>query len=210
MAISYSFASARDAEALIEQVAQCGVQPPQELTDLLDAFAELSQTTTDTDQTADLVKDVAAGRLRGEALNERIAQAHAGIQLRDFRNGLKARVEPVLVKEFVKALEAGAADAIIASLSPTFDEAAAKLAECANLVTPGADPETFLTSATTNQIKAWKAIDEHVATLTKISSVVGNFGPHSATWPLLEVPANVTSASFINNNGTFASTRRSN
>ena len=76
------------------------------------------------------------------------------------------------------------------------------MAECAELVNPGADPETFLASATAEQIKAWQAIDEHIATLTKISSAVGHFGPHSTSFPLSEVPANISSGSgFINNNG---------
>jgi hypothetical protein len=86
---------------------------------------------------AGLVKAVAAGQLRGKELDKQIADAAATLQLRDFRAGLQARVEPALIREFVNTLdEGGAADAVIDSLRPAFDEAAAKLAECAELVTP--------------------------------------------------------------------------
>jgi hypothetical protein len=38
--------------------------------------------------------------------------------------------------------------------------------------------------------------------LTKISSAVAHFGPHSTSFPLSEVPANISSGTgFINNNG---------
>jgi hypothetical protein len=85
------------------------------------------------------------------------------------------------------------------SLRPAFDAAAPRLAECAEVVNSNTDPETFLASASADGIKTWQAIDEHVGTLTIIGSVVAHFGPHSASFPLSEVPGNVSNAGFINN-----------
>jgi hypothetical protein len=202
MAISYSFVGIRHARTVLADIGQCGVEPPKALTDLVAAFDDLARVPAISDPISALIKAVTSGKLRGKELDKQIAEAAAGVQVRDFRTGLQARVEPAIVKEFVEALDkGGAADAVIDSLRPAFDEAAAKLAECAELVNPGADPETFLASASAEQIQAWQAIDEHIATLTKISSAVGHFGPHSSSFPLSEVPANIVNAGFINNSG---------
>ena len=150
-----------------------------------------------------LVKAIVSGQLRGKELDKAVDAADDTVRHREFRIGLQPRVEPAMVREFITALDdGGAADAVIDSLRPAFDEAAAKLAQCTELVNPDTDPETFLASATAKQIKAWQEIDEHIATLTRISSVVAHFGPHSTSFPLSEVPGNISSgAGFINNNG---------
>jgi len=44
-------------------------------------------------------------------------------------------------------------------------------------------------------VKAWQAVDEHVATLNKIGGLVGQFGPTSSSLPLIERPAELYSAS---------------
>ena len=203
MAISYSFVGIRHAHGLLADIAQCGVEPPQALIDLVETFDELAHAPAVSDPIGGLIKAVSAGQLRGKDLEKQIADAATAVQLQEFRTGLQARVEPALVAEFIKTLdEGGAADAIIDSLRPAFDEAASKLAECAELVNPGVDPETFLAAATADQIKAWQAIDEHITTLTKISSAIGHFGPHSTSFPMSEIPVNIsTGSAFINNLG---------
>jgi hypothetical protein len=189
MPISHAHVGVRHARTLLADITQCGVQPPKVLTDLVDAFDDLAKASAASDPTADLVKAVTAGQLRGKELDKQIALAATAIQVQEFRSGLQVRVEPAVMRQFFEALdEGGAADAVIDSLRPQFDETAAKLAQCAELVNPGADPETFLTSATSEQIQSWQAIDEHVATLTKIGSAVAQFGPHSTSFPLCEGP----------------------
>lgn len=203
MPISHAHIGVRHARTLLKDVANCGVQPPKVLVDLVDAFDDLAKTAAaSSDPTSDLVKAVAAGQLRGKELDKQIAQAAAAIQVQEFRRGLQGRVEPAVIRQFVAALDEGAADAIIDSLREPFDSAAAELAACAEVVNPSDDPETFLASATAQQIKAWQAIDEHIETLTKISSAVTHFGPHSTSFPLSEIPGNISSGTgFINNNG---------
>lgn len=204
MAISYSFTGVRHARALLAEIAECGVEPPKVLTDLIGAFDDLAKASAVSDPIGELVKAVAGGQLRGKELDKRVAETAVAMHVAEFRAGLQARVEPVLVRQFINALdEGGAADEVIDSLRPAFDTAATKLAECAELVNPNTDAETFLASASPEQIAAWRDVDEHVATLTKVSSVVGNFGPHSNSFPLLEVPANLTNVGFINNIGTL-------
>lgn len=205
MSISYAHLGVRHARTLLKDIAACSVKPPVILTELVDAFDDLAQTSAVSDPTTDLVKAVAAGQLRGKDLDKQIAQAAAALQIQEFRRNLQARVEPAVVRQFVEALdEGGCADAVIDSLRPQFDEAAAKLAQCAELVSAGTDAETFLATATSDQIQAWQAVDEHIATLTKVSSAVTHFGPQSTTFPLSEVPGTMGSiAAFINNNGTM-------
>jgi len=203
LAISYSFCSVRHVRTLLTEISQCGVEPPKVLTELVSAFDELEHVSAVSDPIAGLVKAIVSGQLRGKELDAAVDDADDALRHRDFRAGLAARVEPALVRECITALDAGgAADVVIDSLRPQFDVAAAKLVECAELVDPGTDPETFLASATAEQIRAWQEIDEHVATLTKISSVVAHFGPHSTSFPLSEMPANISAhMGFVNNNG---------
>ncbi|MCV7428061.1 hypothetical protein [Mycobacterium montefiorense] len=203
MAISYSHLGVRHARTLLKDIAECGVKPPKTLTDLVDAYDDLAQASGVSDPMAALVRVVATGQVRGQELDEQISAAAAAVHVQEFRRGLQQRVEPAVMQQFVEALdEGGCADAVIDSLRPQFDEAAQKLTACAELVTPGADPETFLASATSEQIQSWQSIDEHVATLTKISSAVSHFGPHSTSFPLSEVPGNTGAhAGFVNNNG---------
>lgn len=202
MAISSSV-GVRHARTLLSDIAACNVEPPKVLVDLVSAFDDLAQATATTDPAAELVKAVAGGRLRGKELDKQIAAAAAALQVQEFRRGLQQRVERPLLMQFVQALdEGGAADAVIDSLRPQFDEAAAELAACAQLVDPTVDAEVFLSSATADGIRAWQAIDEHVTTLTKIGSAVGHFGPHSTSFPLSEVPASTsTPTGFLNNVG---------
>lgn len=196
-----SFVSIRHADALFDSITACGSTPPTSLTALVDAYRELSNVGIGKDPTTALIDDVVAG-LRGKSLEERISAARAAVQDNDFRAGLKQRVERPLLKRFVEVLDdEGAADDIITALTPAFNSAATQLAECAELVDANTDAETFLASATAKQIKAWQAIDEHVAVLTKISTVVGHFGPHSTSFPLSEIPTITSGGGFINNNG---------
>ena len=119
MAISYSFVGVRHARTLLTDIAQCGVEPPKVLTDLVEASDDLAQVSAVSDPMPGLVKAVAAGQLRGKELDKQIANAAAALQIREFRAGLKARVEPALIREFITALdEGGAADEIIDSLRP--------------------------------------------------------------------------------------------
>ncbi|MEW5808566.1 MAG: hypothetical protein AB1925_03855 [Actinomycetota bacterium] len=202
MAISYSFVNTRHAQALLREIAQFGIEPPEALTSIIGAHEELAKVTAARDPMADLVKAIAAGSLRGDELEKQVDRAADELHRRQFRADLRAHVEPAIVRQFVNAVdEGGGADEIIDSLRPAFGTAAAKLIECAELVDANADPEVFLASASAEQIKAWQAIDEHVATLTKVSTIASHFGPHSTSFPLLEIPANVGNLGFINNNG---------
>ncbi|RFZ49347.1 hypothetical protein MSS2_04244 [Mycobacterium marinum] len=206
MAISYAHLGVRHARALLNDITACGVEPPTVLTELVAAFDDLQLAATSKDHpTTELVNAVAGGKLRGAALDKQIAAAAAATQVQEFRRNLQARVEPAVVRHLIKALdEGGAADAIIDSLRQPFDKAVTALRECAELVDFGANPEQFLAGATSEQIQAWQAIDEHVATLTRISSAVTHFGPQSTTFPLMELPGTVGSdVAFINNNGTL-------
>ena len=141
MAISYSFVGIRHAQTLLNDIAQCGVEPPKELTDLVESFDELANVSGASDPIGGLVKAVSSGQLRGKELDKKITDTAIAVQVGEFRAGLRARVEPAIVRQFIEALDGGgAADSVIDSLRRAFDEAASKLAVCAELVNPGADP----------------------------------------------------------------------
>jgi hypothetical protein len=87
------------------------------------------------------------------------------------------------------------ADAIIASLTPRFDAAAAALAKCAALVNPESDPGHILSSSTDGKVvAAWQAIDRHVGEQERIGAVVRQFGCKSITFSLVALPANLSGA----------------
>jgi hypothetical protein len=98
MAISYSFVGVRHARTLLKDIAACGVQPPKALTDLVDAFDELTQAPAVSDPMTGLVKAIATGQLRGKDLDKQISEAAAALRVQEFRTGLRSRVEPVVVQ----------------------------------------------------------------------------------------------------------------
>lgn len=193
--MSLSSVPVSDARRLCEQITACGVQPPEELTGLLDTLDAIHAAGVHSDPTHALIKDAFKHSLRGDALTKRIRQASAEHYAVEYGHGLPARAEQACMRAFGEALEGGVADAVIASLTPRFDAAAAALTECAALVNSESDPEHILSSSTDGTVvAAWQAIDQHVTELERIGAVVRQFGCKSLTFSLVQLPTNLSGA----------------
>jgi hypothetical protein len=200
--LDHAYVGVRDAKALLAAVQDCGVTPPQLLTDLLTGYDELNSADTGTNALDQLVKVFSTGQaMTPDQRDKVIADAWAAQGIAEFRAGLQQRVEPALLRQFGQALENGAADQVISALAQAFNENARALEKCAQLVDPNVNPEVFIAQADAESLQAWRAIDVHVAALAKISAVVGQFGPMSTTWKLVDRPANIPGAEFLDNNG---------
>lgn len=93
---------------------------------------------------------------------------------------------------FTEALENGAADSIIASLTPRFNAAAEALAKCHEHIDPSMDADQVLAASTDDKVRvAWQDIDRHVDILERIGQVVTQFGCKSTTFAMIELPANL-------------------
>lgn len=106
--INIAMIGARHAKALLTATTDSGGTPPKALSDLVDSLGAVAKAGTITDPTNDLIKAVLADTLRGDELDERIARAAAQATA-EYRAGLRQRAELADMKEFVKALQDGAA-----------------------------------------------------------------------------------------------------
>jgi hypothetical protein len=192
--MSLSSVHVGDARRLLELITACGVQPPEELTGLLETLDAIRATGVHSDPTHALIVDAFTNNLRGDALAKRISQASAEHYAVEYGHCLPQRAEQACMRAFGEALDkGGAADRIITSLTPRFDAAATALAKCAALVDPNTDTEQILSSSTDSKVvAAWQAIDRHVAELERIGAVVRQFGCKSITFSLVTLPANLS------------------
>lgn len=198
--IDYSFLGVRHAKALLAAIAECGVTPPKTLTGLVAGFDELKSVSTQTNAVDELVKKLASGKPMSTAERDKaIEAAWAAHEIGQFRFNICQRVEPALLRQFGQALEDGAADDIIASLTPQFDAAARALERCAELIDPNVAAETFIAQADEESLAAWRSIDEHITTLTNISNVVCQFGPMSTSFKMVDLPSNVLGTERLDN-----------
>ena len=164
----HSALNARDAQNLLDAISACAVQPPSELSGLLETLDAIHGAGAQPDPTVELIKDV-------------------------FKDRLPARAERSAMHAFAEALENGAADAVIASLTPRFDTAASALAECAALIDPGMDAAQVLESSGDDRVRvAWQSIGGYVNTLEQVGRVVAQFGCKSLTFGMVELPGNLS------------------
>jgi hypothetical protein len=140
--INIAMIGARHAKALLTATTDCEGTSPKALSDLVDSLGAVAKAATITDPTNDLINAVLAGTLRGDELDERIAQAARPGNRRIPYAGLRQRAELAVMKEFVNALQDGAAGQIIDSLRPQFDAATKALIGCGEIVDLNTDAET--------------------------------------------------------------------
>jgi hypothetical protein len=109
------------------------------------------------------------------------------------RRGLDQRIEPELLAEFGRRLDAGGADAVLDALRPAFSNATTTLQSALQMVGVPDDPATFLEHASPDELRAWQSIRPAVAELDTISAIARIFGPGGA-FPAVPDPRSVDPA----------------
>jgi hypothetical protein len=166
----------RHAQQLAADVEHFGGVVPQRITDLIAANAALGGGPSG-DPTADLVREIATGGLAGDELAAAITTAAAADAAVRFHADLRVKAEQPIMRAIVQELETGAADEIMASLRPAFDEAVVVLQSARQHISPSDTAEGFLASATAEGLAAWHSITPAVEVLNGIGFVVAQFGP---------------------------------
>jgi hypothetical protein len=98
------------------------------------------------------------------------------------------RVEPELLAEFARRVEDGGADACLDLLRPAFTAAADTVTSAlATVAVIPDDAETFMNTATGEQLTAWQSLAPAITELEAISVIARVFGPFGA-FPVVEDP----------------------
>jgi hypothetical protein len=178
-----------DARKLAADVESLGGTVPAALRNLLDAYATLTAPAPTLDPFAAVLDAAAAGKLTPAKLTELVnasAQTRAAEQLRGELSGRRAAL--ALMQRFSRELLNGAADEILNSLRPKFDEAAATIEECLQLVDLGLDYHAFIDQADPDALAAYQRLKPAAATIGEIVCLAMQFGPRSITFPLITRP----------------------
>jgi hypothetical protein len=176
------------ARRLAADVESLGGTLPTALCNLLDAHALLTSPQDHSDPLAAIVDTAATGALTAKKLSELVdagAQARASTQ---FRGELAARAHDRLVQRFGHELLNGAADEILDSVRPKFDDAAATIEDALKLVDLRHDYQAFIDEADPDALAAYQRLKPAVATITEIIALAIQFGPRSITFPLITRP----------------------
>jgi hypothetical protein len=104
------------------------------------------------------------------------------------RVSLDQRIGPALLQEFGKRLDNGGCDACLDLLRPQFTAAADTLSSARAIIDlPSVDPQTFIESATGEELVAYQSLAPALAVLDRISLIAAAFGPGGA-FPVVPDP----------------------
>jgi hypothetical protein len=92
------------------------------------------------------------------------------------------------LQRFGRELLNGGADAILASLRPAFDEAAATIEEALQLVDLSQPYSVFIDEADPDALAAYQRLKPAEATIDRIVALAMQFGPGSITFPMIVRP----------------------
>jgi hypothetical protein len=166
----------REIVQFLAAIESLGVTVPEDLSAVPRARAVLTEAPAIPNPVRGLVASALAGATAasvGKLLRE---MALARLTAEEHRN-LDRSVEPELLQEFGRRLDAGAADAVLDALRPQFDDAATTLVLSLAKVDISKDPATFLDHASPGELAAWQSLRPAVETLETVAAVVRVLGP---------------------------------
>ena len=165
-----------DAKRLVDAVQSVGGAVPDVLQSLLLAHDVLSRTEAAEPPEKAILTHALDGTLTAAVLGKLLPAAAAQQQQTAYRQELAARSENHLVGQWHREME-HAADEILASLRPKFDEHAQAIAAARAVINPESAPEHILASAEPSVIRAWRQLDSHLRVVNTIAAIASQFGP---------------------------------
>jgi hypothetical protein len=131
------------------------------------------------------------GTLTETRLAEEIAEAAHAQSIATYRGELRRNSQGLFVGAFHTALQSGAADEILDSLRPSFDQAAEAIAKAKALgINAESTVEHVLATAEPGLVEAWQQLNSHLATINAIGGIAAQFGPRLGKFPLITEYAN--------------------
>lgn len=177
------------ARRLMAAVTECGVQPPESLTSVLEGLDALTSSAVPADPTRALIRTALDG---GAPEAEKALADFAVAELvAEKRKQLRGKLDPEFLQEFCDRLENGGADAILDRLRPDFDAAAQTIAAAAAVVDVTADARTIIDQAGPDELAAWRSIPTAVQRLDQLAAVAAAFGPQAQSFVLVDRPHNI-------------------
>jgi len=104
------------------------------------------------------------------------------------RGDLARRAGGDIVKQFGAELVGGAADEILASLRPQFDDAAKRIEDALRIVNLDLDYARFVDEASPEALSAYQGLRSAVAVIDRVLAIAVQFGPRSTSFPLILSP----------------------
>lgn len=177
--------SLTDCKTLVNAVTAAQGRVPDVLGHILSSATLLDRHSTVSDPAKALVDAAVAGELDEKRLSGLIDQAAHAQMVADFTGDVRQRLAPMLTAAFRTALKDGAADEILDSLRPVWDEAAEAIAVARSLFNAESGPDHILASGEPATITAWQSLDGHLLVIGKIAAVASQFGPRLGQFPLI-------------------------
>jgi hypothetical protein len=159
-------------------VTNAGGTVPDSLSNLLRGYELLASPAPTQDPANGILDAVVDGSLTEAKLAKLLPAAAGAAAANHFRAELAGRAERMAVSRFYRLLKAGAADQILDSLRPKFNEHVAAIAKAKSV---GINPESTLEHLVTvaespRLVECWNSLGAHIAAITKIAAVAAAFG----------------------------------
>jgi hypothetical protein len=181
-----------DVTRLLSAIAELDVTPPRALTEVVAAHEKLTAALSSvvTNPVKMLVTAALDGHAGAEKVDRLLERAALARLVAEERRGLDQRVEPALVEELGRRLDAGAADEVLDLIRPRFDAAAATLQSAQAIGIPD-DMAAFIETASPDQLRAWQSVKPAVTALNTVAAVASAFGP-TGPFPVVTDPRTVS------------------
>jgi hypothetical protein len=177
-----------DAERLIAATQEAGGRAPTVLTNILSTRDLLSEQAVRPDPAHDILRAGAEGTLTAKKLTAMLEEAAHRQQVATYTGDLRARVEPLLAREFHAALKNGAADELVDSLRATWDTAAAFIQRARAVISPESSVDHFLASADADSdaIALWQGLNGALSVVNQVGAIASQFAPRLGPWPVFK------------------------
>jgi hypothetical protein len=177
-----------DAKTLRANVEAAGGAMSASLLHLLAAHELLSVAPGATDHSAPIIAAAVAGDLTAAKLNKLVGEAAVAEAAAQLRSNLARRASGDIVRQFGAELVGGAADEIVASLRPQFDDAAKRIEDALQIVRLDLDYARFVDEASPEALGAYQGLKSAVAVIDRVLAIAVQFGPRSTSFPLIMHP----------------------
>ena len=175
-----------DCARFAQSVTSAGGQLPESLAALLRGYDVLTSPVVNQDPANAILDAAADGTLTAAKLAKLLPAAAAADNEQRVRAELASRAERMLVSRWYRTLEKDhAADAILDSMRPAFDEHAEAITQAkAAGINAESTLEHLVASATGPGPPGWNALGGHIRAIDRIAAVASQFGSRpTATFP---------------------------
>lgn len=170
-----SYASLTDAANLIATAGDLGATIPKRLTNLIAAHKVIATAPPATDPVTAILDAAESGSLTEAKVAKLAADAASATAVAEYRAGLAQRAGRKFLGRFYDCLGDGDADTILDSLRPAFDNAASAVGDAMRIVDINATDTELATTATTEQLAAWRGLAGHLTILNRIAAIATEF-----------------------------------